>query len=201
MNHSEVDFFDNLASTWDSNEIRSTPERINSILSKLKISSGMHLLDLGTGTGVLLPYLSNIVGSEGSVTAIDFSEGMLSVAKEKFGNLTNIVFQKLDFESDQISGSYDIALLYSVYPHLHSPESTLKKLFKSNIKVGGRIIIAFPSDHNFINNIHRERKSESEYLPSAYSLADVIGKWGFSASVLSSTPDEYIIEVKNAHEN
>ncbi|MDE5796614.1 MAG: hypothetical protein K2H75_05850, partial [Muribaculaceae bacterium] len=71
MTQSEIDFFDNLAPTWDANEIRSTPERVRTILGKLPISKGMTVLDLGTGTGVLVPYLSEIVGPEGHVTAID----------------------------------------------------------------------------------------------------------------------------------
>ena len=73
MNQSEIDFFDSLASTWDENEVLSTPDRIRSILGKLGISNGMDILDLGTGTGVLVPYLSEMVGTEGHVAAIDLS--------------------------------------------------------------------------------------------------------------------------------
>ena len=77
MTEAEIEFFDKLAPSWDANEIRSTPERVKSILAKLPLKSGMSILDLGTGTGVLVPYLSEIVGNEGSVTAVDLSEGML----------------------------------------------------------------------------------------------------------------------------
>ncbi len=90
MNQSEIDFFDALAPSWDENEIRSTPERVQHILSKLPISKGMDVLDLGTGTGVLVPYLSEMVGTEGHVAAIDLSEGMLSIARKKYGHLSNV---------------------------------------------------------------------------------------------------------------
>lgn len=66
-------------------------------------------------------------------------------------------------------------------------------LFKMNIHPGGCIVIAFPSDEKFINNIHHERKSESDHLPPAEVLAEMIRSWGFSAEVLAATPDEYII--------
>lgn len=196
MTQSEIDFFDNLAPTWDANEIRSTPERVRTILGKLPISKGMTVLDLGTGTGVLVPYLSEIVGPAGHVTAIDLSEGMLSIAKQKYGELKNVEFLKIDFEEEQIPGLYDVVMLYSVYPHLHAPADTMEWLFKMNVKPGGVIIIAFPSDEKFINNIHHERQSESDHLPSAHILADMINSWGFCASVVSATEDEYIIEVR-----
>ncbi|MDE5794206.1 MAG: methyltransferase domain-containing protein [Muribaculaceae bacterium] len=196
MNQSEIDFFDALAPSWDENEIRSTPERVKNILNKLSISKGMDVLDLGTGTGVLLPYLSDIVGPEGHVTAIDLSEGMLSIARKKYGHLENVEFLKLDFEEEQIPGKYDIAMLYSVYPHLHAPADTLEWLFKMNMKPNGRIVIAFPSDEVFINNIHHERKAEHDHLPTAHTLAEMIRNWGFRAEVLAATPDEYIVEIK-----
>ncbi|MDE6479081.1 MAG: class I SAM-dependent methyltransferase [Muribaculaceae bacterium] len=197
MNQSEIDFFDALAPSWDENEIRSTPERVKHILSELTISKGMEVLDLGTGTGVLLPYLSEIVGPEGHVTAIDLSEGMLSIARKKYGHLENVEFLRLDFEEEQIPGKYDVALLYSVYPHLHAPADTIEWLFKMNMKPDGRIVIAFPSDEEFINNIHHERKAEHDHLPPAHVLAEMIRNWGFRAEVLAATPDEYIVETKN----
>ncbi len=195
MTQSEIDFFDKLAPEWDANEVRSTPERVFSILRKLPISKGMSVLDLGTGTGVLVPYLSDIVGTDGHVTAVDLSEGMLSRAKEKYGHLGNVEFLRLDFEEEQIPGVYDVVLLYSVYPHLHSPAATMEWLFKMNMSPGGIIVIAFPCDEKFINDIHHERKSESDHLPPAPDLARMIDSWGLKAEVTAYDSDEYIIQV------
>lgn len=195
MNQAEIDFFDALAPKWDENEIRSTPERIKSILSKLPIHNGMNVLDLGTGTGVLVPYLSEMVGEEGHVTAIDLSEGMLSLARKKYGDLKNVDFLRIDFEEEQIPGVYDVAMLYSVYPHLHAPADTLEWLFKMNMTNDGVIVIAFPSDENFINNIHHERKADHDHLPPAHVLAEMICRWGFEAEVLADSEDEYVIAI------
>lgn len=196
MTQAEIDFFDKLAPQWDANEVRSTPERVKSILGKLPIRKGMNVLDLGTGTGVLVPYLSEMAGEKGHVTAIDLSEGMLNIAKEKYGHLNNVEFLKIDFEEEQIPGLYDVVMLYSVYPHLHAPADTMEWLFKMNMKPDGVIVIAFPCDEKFINDIHHERKSESDHLPSAHVLAERIRMWGFKADVVAASPDEYIIEVR-----
>ncbi len=196
MTQSEIEFFDALAPTWDDNEIRSTPERVKHILSTIPITKGMNVLDLGTGTGVLVPYLSKIVGPQGHVVAIDLSDGMLSKARQKYGHLNNVEFLKLDFEEEQIPGHYDVAMLYCVYPHLHAPADTIEWLFKMNMKPDGIIVIAFPSDEKFINNIHHERKAEHDHLPPACVLAEMIGKWGYRTEVVAANSDEYIVVVR-----
>lgn len=196
MTKDEILFFDNLAVSWDRNEVKSTEAKVKDILSLSGLRDGMDYLDLGTGTGVLIPYLSRAAGSTGKVTAVDISEGMLTKAREKFGHLSNVTFLKQDFEEAPLNGKYDIIFLYCVYPHLHKPADTLKLLKKNNLKENGRIIIAFPSDECFINNIHRERKAESDLLPSAPLLSNRIKEWGLNSEVIAYNPEIYIVAVK-----
>ena len=197
MTDSEIEFFDMLAPEWDNNEVRSTPQRINHILDLISIDRGMDILDLGTGTGVLMPYLSQRVGVDGKILGVDLSDGMLEIAKRKYGSLNNVEFLKIDFEEQIIPGNYDIALLYSVYPHLHYPKDTIDWLFKMNIKPGGKIIIAFPSDEKFINEIHHSRGADSDCLPEASELSKTISGWGYEAKVVEDSEDAYVISVCN----
>lgn len=195
MTTEEILFFDRLSETWDDNEVLSTPDKILEILSELDIRKGMEILDLGTGTGVLVPYLSSMVGDNGKVTALDISEGMLGQARKKYGNVANVTFILQDFEKEEVSGKYDLVLLYCVFPHLHFPEQTLKRLALTNLKEKGRIIIAFPTDENFINNIHKERKAESVLLPSAPRLSSQLRKVGFESSVIRYDERHYLVEI------
>lgn len=195
MTTEEIRFFDRLSDIWDDNEVLSTPEKISEILSELDIRKGMEILDLGTGTGVLVPFLSSVVGEKGKVTAVDISEGMLRRAKEKYGNLANVTFIMQDFEKENVEGKYDLILLYCVFPHVHYPEQTLRRLVQASLKEKGRIVIAFPSDENFINNIHKERKAESELLPSAPRLSSKLQEWGFESSVIRYDEGHYLVEI------
>ena len=66
-----------------------------------------------------------------------------------------------------------------------------------NMKRGGVIVIAFPSDENFINNIHHERKAEHDHLPPAHVLAEMICRWGYDTEVLAANEDEYIVVIRS----
>ena len=189
-------FFDHLASSWDDNEVLSTPEKVNEILDKIDLQPGEAVLDLGTGTGVLLPFIAERIGKEGKITAVDFSEGMLERAKAKFRELVPApVFLNLDFENENIPGEYDHILLYCVYPHLHDPVNSLKWLRKVNLKPDGKIIIAFPCGPDFINNIHKERHSDSDLLPAPGKLVEFLTANGLDAEVVEDSDQSYIVAV------
>lgn len=192
----ERDFFDKLAPEWDNNEVRSTPERVNYVLDFIDLRPGQKVLDLGTGTGVLLPYIAERIGKEGSITAIDYSDGMLSRAKSKFSSLVpSPEFINMDFESETVPGEFDRIILYCVYPHLHTPVETLKWLRSVNLTPEGTITIAFPSSQDFINNIHRERHSDSDILPPAEVLAQWLRDNGLDAKVANADSESYVINI------
>lgn len=196
MTSEEISFFDNIAPKWDSLESKSTPEKVNEILDIVGVERGASVLDLGTGTGVLVPYLSERTGEEGSVVAVDISDGMLGEARRKYGSLGNVEFRKCDFEQDDLEGRYDLVMMYCVYPHLHEPAETLRKLVERNLKPGGRIIIGFPSDESFINHIHGDRKVESDLLPTAEVLVLRLVVECLRARTLAYDRGKYLVEVR-----
>lgn len=198
----ERDFFDKLAPTWDDNEVLSTKDKVNFILDFFHLDKGQDVLDLGTGTGVLLPFIAQRIGKEGSLTAVDYSEGMLKRAESKFKDLVpSPKFLNLDFENENIPGEFDRIILYCVYPHLHTPIDTLKWLEKVNLKKHGMISIAFPCSPDFINKIHREKHSESDILPPASVLVDFFKEKGIAASVACDSGEGYVINITPSPED
>lgn len=196
MDAEQLNFFNYSAKDWDKNETMSTPFKINELLDRLHVKEGSRILDLGTGTGILIPYLAKRIGRQGSILAIDLSTGMLEMAKKKYSELQPTpVFRLADFEKDDIEGKFDLIMLYCVYPHLSDPVATLKKLISRNLAEQGRLVIAFPANEKVINNIHREKKVESDLLPPASILAANLRAQGIPATGFPDAPDSYTVVV------
>jgi len=58
-------------------------------VKKVGAKPGMHILDVCCGTGQLSMELGNVVGIEGSVTGLDFSQKMLEVAEKSLLQASN----------------------------------------------------------------------------------------------------------------
>jgi SAM-dependent methyltransferase len=76
------------------------------LMAEADIRPTDHVLDVGCGTGVLTRELLKVVGPQGSVTAIDLSESMLSVARTvcigancHLGNAANLPFDDNQFDA------------------------------------------------------------------------------------------------------
>ncbi|MPM98729.1 Ubiquinone biosynthesis O-methyltransferase [bioreactor metagenome] len=163
---SQSEFFDSIAKEWD-NIIEVNEEKINTLLSKVDIKDNDNILDVGTGTGVLIPFLKNL-NSNGIIKGIDVSSGMLDIANQKFKELENVSFEVLDVENSSIEEKYDKIVLYSMFPHLKNKTNTIKILVENNLNKDGKLIIAHSNSREFLNNMHKEkdkRVSEDRLIP------------------------------------
>ncbi|RDY22490.1 class I SAM-dependent methyltransferase [Romboutsia maritimum] len=149
----QVDFFNSVAHNWD-NMIEINECKINYLLDKLDIHENDSILDIGTGTGVLIPFL-NKLNPNGNIKAVDISDNMLSVARKKFENLHNVSFDLVNVESEDINSKFDKIILYSMFPHLENKTNTIKKLVENNLTSNGKLMIAHSNSREFLNNVHK----------------------------------------------
>ena len=101
--------------------IRPLGERL---LSHLPLSRARQIIDVGTGSGALLPLIQK--ASPGAVVlGVDNSEGMLRLAKDKHpGPLALMDIQQLESADDQ----FDVAVVAFVLFHLPRPDRCLAEV-------------------------------------------------------------------------
>lgn len=193
----QVEFFNSIAEKWDSTT-KVDEKKINKLLSQISISNGDSILDIGTGTGVLIPFYKEL-NRDGEITCVDISEGMLNVAKRKFGQLINVKFEKVDVEKDFIEEKYDKIVLYSMFPHLNNKTETIKKLVNNNLKEKGKLLIAHSDSREFLNNLHSnadERVSE-DILIEVNKQKEIFERASLNVTKAYEDDEIYYIVIEN----
>jgi ubiquinone/menaquinone biosynthesis C-methylase UbiE len=185
-------YFNEKADIWDEKVAEKNTSKLERMVGRLKIEVDSTILDVGTGTGVFLPYLLKKVGVHGEIIAIDNAEKMLFKAKlKKIGD--NIIYLCADVMTIPLANDFcDSIVCYSSLPHFPDKSKAMMEM-KRILKKGGWVFICHTSSREHINNIHRNLPSvHNDLLPDAIEMMDLLTKAGFSNIQVEDKADSYL---------
>jgi ubiquinone/menaquinone biosynthesis C-methylase UbiE len=189
------EYFDKAAETWDEKFL--TP-RLSSLLEKLVpqfgLTSGQTVLDVGTGTGVLIPYIIKEVGSEGSITAIDMSPNMVQRFKTKHGHIKNVNIKVGNIEENQFPAeSFDAVICFGVFPHLNQKQKALQNI-NSALKPEGKIVISHALSSKELAEHHKKVSTKMAHalLPNNTEMVKLLEETGFGQVRIVDEPGCYL---------
>ena len=152
MNHRE--YFNQLAGKWDKMTTEETKARLPQMIAYLAIKPGDIILDVGGGTGILLPLLYNAAGDRGKIVSLDIAEEMLKQARNN-GHQDNIDFIHADVATIPLSGeSFDLVICYSCFPHFPDKLKALAEMARV-LRNRGRLVICHTASRQAINELHK----------------------------------------------
>lgn len=195
MNKNDViQFFDALADSWDSDTVRDEA-KINTILDAAGVGEGKKVLDVACGTGVLIPdYIKRKVKK---CVAVDISQKMIDIAKEKFGRHGKTEFLCADAESFEFKEKFDCIVIYNAFPHF-TDSSMLFKNLSGALEANGRITVAHGMSRKALLKHHSGKaKKVSAVLPEAEETAEIMKPY-FIADTVISTDGIYIVSAVKA---
>ena len=159
MNHRE--YFNQLAVKWDGMTSQETRSRLPQIVKGWGIKADEDILDVGCGTGILLPLLCEATGSKSKIVLLDIAEEMLKRARNN-GHPTNIHYIQADAAAIPIaSETFDFVICYSCFPHFPDKTKALAEMARV-LRSKGRLVICHTASRHEINELHK-------------SIGDVIG--------------------------
>lgn len=180
-----IKFFDGCAPWWDDDMIRNE-EILSTIFTLSGVTTGMDVLDVACGTGVLFPdYLNRSVAS---VTGIDISPEMVKIAASKFPQV-NVVCG--DVETTEFDKQFDLAMVYNAFPHFPDPEALVQRLANLT-KLGGRLTVAHGMSRAALTDHHKRASKVSIELLHEQELAALFAPW-FDVDVVISTDRMYMV--------
>ena len=138
----ELAYWNNDAANYD-NRAKKSYKAYQNIIRKIKneVTTEMNVLDIGTGTGEI-PI--SIYKDVKSIEAIDFSQEMIKIAKNKAENrgIENIKFLVQDSNDlNYKDNSFDVIIIINLLHIVPKPENVINEA-KRLIKKDGTIIIS-----------------------------------------------------------
>lgn len=189
-------FFDSMAPTWDSRFYTAeNMEHIKRVIAEFHIPKGSRVLDVGTGTGGIIPLLLDVIGDEGSIEAIDYSEEMIKRAREKFSDNGRVRFHVCDIAHTPFEDAYfDYVVCFGVFPHIEDKLRALKEINRI-LRPKGHIIIAHALSSHEIRHHHSNCHAvKDDFLPDEKEMRQLLNDAGFDVLRLIDKPKLYITE-------
>lgn len=168
-NRKVAEFFDRLSDGWDEKNVQNG-EVIEKILDLAGIEAGTSVLDVGCGTGLLIPkYLER---KTALVTAVDISRGMIAKAKAKYGK-TGVLFLAADAAVYPYGRRFDRIVIYNAFPHFSDPPTLLAHLAQY-LEEDGILTVAHGASRAVIDACHQSALEVSNALPDIDGLSRLL---------------------------
>ena len=184
--------FDKEAETWDEKPMRLKLAAANAeaIIKAVQPDRTMTAMEIGCGTGLVTIELAPLVKS---ILAIDTSDGMLSVLKEKISSLglTNVTTKNLDLLANpaELAGSsFDLIYSSMVFHHIKHTDQVLRNS-RALLAPGGRLCVADLDDED--GSFHEDMTGVEHSGFDQEKLAALAKECGFSEVSFSTS---YVIK-------
>ncbi len=189
-------FFDSHAAKWD-DDLRYEEKRskLIEVVSWFELSRGSCVLDVGTGTGILLPIIKEIIGPEGGLWAMDFSFRMLEEAKNREG-ITPEMLINASVEAIPFSPNiFDRVTCFSAFPHFPDKRRALSEMVRV-LKEGGKIFIAHLHSIEEINQLHKGIGGAvgRDFLPPKEEIQILFSESGLHEISIINEPGKFLAQ-------
>lgn len=194
-----VAFFEERAADWEQN---CYPEPVRRRLEALIVEFDLYpracVLDVGTGPGVLLPYLRQQIGAGGRICAFDLAFNMVRQACNKSLAPRDTVMQAdvhcLPFKN----GVFDRVVCFAAFPHFTRPALALKEM-RRVLSPGGRVVIAHLMSRAELARHHGTHASVArDVLPDHRQMRLLFEAAGLVLNAIEDLPGRYLAKGSHA---
>jgi len=190
-------FFDHHAATWDRDMDLDALRRLSRVVRMAGVEAGERILDLGSGTGVLIPHLLDALGPRGTVVAADFSAEMIrQSARRRWDSRVSLV-QADGLRLPFANGAFDRVLCNATLPHFADKQAALGEMTRV-LRPGGVVVISHPIGRRRVAEIHQAAGGpvEEDRVPNVPVLTAMLYQAGARVTQAVDDPEFHFVSAR-----
>jgi demethylmenaquinone methyltransferase/2-methoxy-6-polyprenyl-1,4-benzoquinol methylase len=191
-------YFEDLAVRWDSLQAPDREERLRRLLVPFApvLEASTAILELGTGTGALIPCLRERAPGA-CVVSVDLAGEMLRGARRRCPDAAVVQADahRLPFATPR----FDVVVCHNCFPHLADKVAALRGLARA-LWPGGYLLILHDLSRARVNAIHGGGGPaiQDDLLPPGEETRRMLERAGFVDVLVEDTDQRYIVAGRQA---
>ena len=190
LNHLQQEQFDELVDMFEPPLPQGVPERLERIVAAAEIREGEIALDVGTGTGILIPVIQKY--RPGRIYACDLSAEMLKQLRNNYSGVETILSDIRDLTLPD--ASVNVVFINACYPNIVDKAGAFKNIARMMIPAG-RLIISHPLGKRFVDRLRRNSTFPLDDFPEKSDAIELFTPYGFRVETLLDEPELYILNI------
>lgn len=188
INRRQRELFDDIVHVFEPPLPEGVPERLETIVAAASIAPGECVLDVGSGTGILIPLIRAY--RPGSIVACDLSGKMLERLNRNYSGVKTVQADVRDLSLPD--ASVDAAFLNACYPNIADKKSAFANIARM-MRTDGRMVISHPLGKTFIESLRKRSPFPLDDFPTRPEAKRQLAPFGFVVRRFVDDPELYLL--------
>jgi len=190
INRLQRELFDQHYRLFDPPLPEGVPKRLERIVASAEIARDDNVLDVGSGTGILVPLIQKYEPAR--LFACDLSEAMLRQLKKHYPDVEAIVSDIRELALPDLF--LDVVFINACYPNIVDKVGAFTNLGRMT-RPAGRMVISHPLGKTFIDSLREEVPFPLDDFPEKPEAEILFKSFGFGIKEFLDDPELYILVV------